>query len=197
MVALANSDAPRWEWRVFGADLSALEARLGAPIDAPHRSDETYLLNAQTPHSAKIRAGELEVKRLLRVDDGLELWSPAFKGEFPLAAEKVNDAFAALALAPPRLSAARYDERAFLSDIVSCCTALRPVTVKKSRRRYSFWGCAAEAVRLLIGAAPLESVAVESEDERRLSDALRELRADPRLNVNFPKGVERAMALTP
>lgn len=191
----ATSEPPRWEWRIFGADLSALEARLGAPIDAQRRSEEIYLLNAATPHSAKIRDGALEVKRLLQVEDGLELWSPAFRGAFPLPAASIEQAFAALAIPAPALDAASYDQDAFLGEIVANCRALRPIAVKKARRRFAFGGCSAESVRLQIGAAPLESVAVECADKARLETALRALGADARLNVNFPKGVERAAAL--
>lgn len=190
-----TTEPPRWEWRVFGADLSALEARLGAPIDAQRRSDEIYLLNAATPHSAKIRDGALEVKRLLQVEDGLELWSPAFRGAFPLSATSIEQAFAALAMSAPRLDAASYDQNAFLGDIAARCGALRPMAVKKARRRFAFRDCDAEYVRLQVGAVPLESVAVESADKTRLETALRALGADARLNVNFPKGVERAAAL--
>jgi hypothetical protein len=196
MTDAGRTEPPRWEWRIFGADLTALEARLGAPIDAPRRSEEIYLLNSATPHSAKIRDGALEVKRLLQVDrGGLELWSPAFRGELPLTAARIGEAFAALALAPPPLSAASYDQDALLGEIVAGPGELRPIWVKKARRRYAFCGCAAECVRLQVGAVPLESVALESPDKARLEDALRALGADPRLNVNFPKGVERAAAL--
>lgn len=186
---------PRWEWRIFGADLAALEAKLGPPTSVPRRSDETYLLNALTPHSAKIRDQALEVKRLLRVDEGLELWAPAFRQTFPLATARLAEAAAAMALPATHLGDGSYDEKRFLSEVVAPCPALRPVLVRKSRIRFNFLGCAAELVRVQIGPAPIESVALESEDETRLAEALRALDADPRLNVNFPKGVERAMAL--
>ncbi|TDX67277.1 hypothetical protein EDE12_101821 [Methylosinus sp. sav-2] len=195
MDALQPNATPRWEWRIFGADLAALEAKLGSPTSLPRRSDEIYLLNALTPHSAKIRDEALEVKRLLRVDDGLELWEPAFRAPFPVTAERLAAAAAALALPLSRLDRAAYDEARFLAEIVAPCPALRGVAVRKSRLRFSFRGCAAEFVRLQIGPAPMESVALESEDERRLAEALDALDADPRLNVNFPKGVERAAAL--
>lgn len=196
MDATSETAAPRWEWRIFGADLAGLAARLGPPLGRPRRSEEIYLLNALTPHAAKIRRDVLEVKRLLRVDgDGLELWSPAFREAFPLPAERLAAAAAALALPAPALGAARYDAARFLAEVVAPCRALRPVTARKSRRRFLFDGCPAEAVRLRVGRAPLESVALESEDERRLARALRALGVDPRLNVNFPKGVERACAL--
>lgn len=196
MIETPRSESPRWEWRIFGAELTALGARLGAPVDPPRRSEEIYLLNGATPHSAKIRHGALEVKRLLQVDrDGLELWSPAFRGEFPLDAGRVREAFGALALAPPPLASDRYDQESFLGEIVAKRDDLKPVWVKKARRRFSVCGCAAECVRLQVGAVPLESVALECADKSRLEAALRALGVDSRLNVNFPKGVERAAAL--
>lgn len=195
MGAADTRHTPRWEWRIFGADLAALEAKLGSPMSVPRRSDETYLLNALTPHSAKIRDHALEVKRLLRVDDGLELWAPAFRQVFPLAAARVAEAAVAMALPAAHLDQAPYDEARFLSEVVAPCPALRPVSVRKSRIRFVFHDCSAEFVRLQIGSTPIESVALESEDETRLAEALGALDADPRLNVNFPKGVERAATL--
>ncbi len=74
MRQLDSTNAPRWEWRTFGVRLSDIEAIIGlAARIAPRRSDEIYLLNSATPHSAKIRGGVLEVKRLLqpKIRDGL------------------------------------------------------------------------------------------------------------------------------
>jgi hypothetical protein len=69
MGELGGKNAPRWEWRTFGARLSDIEAKVGLTAQiAPRQSDEIYLLNSATPHSAKIRGGVLEVKRLLKVD---------------------------------------------------------------------------------------------------------------------------------
>jgi len=74
MGELGRRDAPRWEWRTFGVRLSDIEAKIGlAARIALRQSDEIYLLNSDTPHSAKIRGGVLEVKRLLQVNpSGLE-----------------------------------------------------------------------------------------------------------------------------
>ncbi len=102
MRQLDSTNAPRWEWRTFGVRLSDIEAIIGlAARIAPRRSDEIYLLNSSTPHSAKIRGGVLEVKRLLQVDsNGLERWSPAFKARFPLSVPMAQSAVAALYLRP-------------------------------------------------------------------------------------------------
>lgn len=198
MAGRKKNDAPRWEWRTFGADLSAIEAKIGLAIQvAPRRSEEIYLLSPATPHSAKIRDSALEVKRLLQVgENGLELWTPAFKAEFPLPAEALTEAFAALGLAPPAVRPRDYDLDAFLTEVVALCEALRAVAVKKARRQFVFFDCAAEFVRLRIGALAQESFALEDEKPSRVVAALRALGLESFPNIGFSKGVERALALS-
>jgi len=105
MAGPQGKDTPRWEWRTFSTRLADIEAKIGLAVQiAPRQSDEVYLLNSTTPHSAKIRDGVLEVKRLQQVDSsGLELWSPAFKAAFPLSAPVLQSAFTALDSHPLQL----------------------------------------------------------------------------------------------
>ncbi len=160
---------------------------------APRQSDEIYLLNFATPHSAKIRGGVLEVKRLLQVNSsGLEQWTPAFKERFPLSAPMLRSAFAALDLQPIATRREVYDLEEFL-DLVANDKALRAIQVKKARRQFVFGDCAAEFVRLHIGPVAQESFCVEDEDPSKVIAAVRELGLDPHANISFPKGIERAL----
>ena len=196
MGELGGKNVPRWEWRTFGASLSDIEAKVGLTAQiAPRKSDEIYLLNFATPHSAKIRGGVLEVKRLLQVDsNGLEQWSPAFKACFPLSAPMVQSAFAALDLRPLTTRREVCDLEEFL-DLVANDKALRAIQVKKARRQFVFGDCAAEFVRLHIGPVAQESFCVEDEDPSKVVAAVRELGLDPHANISFPKGIERALTL--
>ena len=191
-----NKNAHRWEWRTFGARLSDIEAKVGLTAQiALRKSDEIYLLNFATPHSAKIRGGVLEVKRLLQVDsNGLEQWSPAFKARFPLSAPMVQSAFAALDLRPLTTRREVCDLEEFL-DLVANDKALRAIQVRKARRQFVFGDCAAEFVRLHIGPVAQESFCVEDEDPSKVVAAVRELGLDPHANISFPKGIERALTL--
>jgi hypothetical protein len=188
---------PRWEWRTFGRSLARLEARMG-PIHSarPVRSDEIYLLSSSTPHSAKIRDGALDIKRLEQVDpNGLELWSPAFKEAFPLAAPMLREAFQTLDLPPPVFGRDAYPLDLFLSELVKRDAAFRVVDVDKTRRQFPYRGCAAEFVSVgVCGDGECESFCVEHEAPERLLSAMRELDLDPHANVNFPAGVARALA---
>ncbi len=151
--------APRWEWRTFGARLPEIKAKLGLTARiAPRRGDEIYLLNSATPHSAKIRGGVLEVKRLLQVDSsGLEQWTPAFKQRFPLSGPMLRSAFAALDLRPIATRRKVYDLEEFLAEVASNDGPLRAVEVKKARRQFMYRDCAAEIDRVQIGPVARES----------------------------------------
>jgi hypothetical protein len=198
MGELVSANAPRWEWRTFGVSLSAIEAKIGlAARIAPRQSDEIYLLNSDTPHSAKIRDGALEVKRLLRVDSsGLEQWTLAFKERFPLSALMFRSAFAALDLQPFAIRREVYDLDAFLAEVAPSGGPPQAVEVKKARRQFMYRDCAAEFDRVHIGPVARQSFCIESEDPSRVIAAVQELGLDPRANVNFPKGIERALALS-
>jgi hypothetical protein len=58
-----------------------------------------------------------------------------------------------------------------------------------------FGGCAAELVRLHIGAIAQDSFCIEDEAPERIIAALRELGLDSHANINFPEGLKRALAL--
>jgi exopolyphosphatase/guanosine-5'-triphosphate,3'-diphosphate pyrophosphatase len=191
-----GSSAPRWEWRTFGARLPEIEAKLGPTARiAPRQSDEIYLLNSATPHSAKIRGGVLEVKRLLQVDSsGLEQWTPAFKERFPLSAPMLRSAFAALDVRPIATQREVYDLEEFLAEAAASDGPLRAVEVKKARRQFMYRDCAAEFDHVRIGPVARESFCVESEDPSKVIAAVQEMGLDPHANINFSKGIERALA---
>ena len=190
--------APRWEWRTFDARLPEIEAKLGPTARiAPRRSDEIYLLNSATPHSAKIRGGVLEVKRLLQVNsNGLEQWTPAFKERFPLSAPMLRSAFAALDLRPPATRLGVYDLEELLAEVASNEGPLRAIDVKKARLQFIYRDCAAEFDRVQIGPVARESFCIESEDPSKVIAAVQEMGLDPHANINFSKGIERALALS-
>ena len=81
---------PRWEWRTFGDELGDAESRLEAltPTEVED-GDEVYLLSAGDAGSVKVRHGQLDVKRLERVEGGLQQWRPVLKAELPVAASDV------------------------------------------------------------------------------------------------------------
>jgi hypothetical protein len=47
-----------------------------------------------------------------------------------------------------------------------------------------------------IGPVARESFCIESEDPSKVIAAVHEMGLDPHANINFPKGIERALALS-
>lgn len=196
MVWPTTKDTLRWEWRTFSPSLADLEAKIGSAVQiAPRQSDEIYLLNLATPHSAKIRADVLEVKQLVQVDpNGLELWSPAFKAAFPLSAPTLQAAFSALGLPHPAIRHEAYALDEFLAEIIDPYGDFRAVQVHKERRQFMFGSCAAELVRLHIDAIAQDSFCIEDEAPAHIIAALTKLGLDSHANINFPAGLKRALA---
>ncbi len=67
--------------------------------------------------NAKIRAGILEVKRLLKTDRAFQLWTPTLKEPFPLAAATVSEVLAiVLGSDSPRSEMSSFEMANFLAQ---------------------------------------------------------------------------------
>jgi exopolyphosphatase/guanosine-5'-triphosphate,3'-diphosphate pyrophosphatase len=169
----------RWEWRAFGAGFGEAEARLSAqPPERTEDSAEEYLLSLASDASVKVRAGRVDVKRLVRVDeDRLEQWLPILKAAFPLSA-----ADTAIVLEAAGVMGGG-DAAATLSELVGASSRLRAVAVHKHRVHYTFAGCMAELTELRVDGGVVRTLAVESEDPERIVAALRALGLGDRPNT--------------
>lgn len=198
MTAMQDTVIPRWEWRTFAVILNQLEARIGAAAQVSSRdSDELYLLNLEGPHNAKIRGGVLDIKQLQEVNaDGLELWKPAFKAAFPLAAAALRDAFKAWALPTPALARDTYTLDQFLAEVAAPHPALHVAKVRKARRGFTFGGCTAEFASVVVDSHACASFCLEHENPMLIMAALKELRLASQANINYPEGLKRALGLS-
>jgi hypothetical protein len=190
--------APRWEWRTFAKTLPALRNAIGAIADAaaPRESGEIYLLNLYGPHNAKIRNGVLDIKHLHQVNaDGLELWNPAFKAQFPVTRGQLAEAFLAWGLAAPSFARESYTLEQFLAEIVAPHDALRRVDVKKTRSGFEFGGCIAEFAGVVVNGVACESFCLEHENPALILAALKQLHLQLQANINYPEGLKRALGV--
>ena len=185
---------PRYEFRVWAASLAAVRERL-EKIRGPQparKSRETYIVSDATDDTnAKIRAGAMDIKVLLRSDRNLEQWNPYLKADFPidtaLIAEKI---FPALRVDPPQLRRQLFTAEAFVETVVKPHPRLAAVELAKARRRYEFGGCAAEFVEVEIGGGVMHSVAVESTNPRAVLDAVGELAIGGYPNVSYVRQIK-------
>src|SRR5690349_6234260 len=146
---------PRWEWRTFGEPLDAAERFLAAfEMQSDHVSDEIYLLSLRSDASVKIRDGLMDVKHLRDEDDGLELWVPVMKGQFPLAASDVTAVLATLGIEQPALSRDRYELDELIAELIEPHPDLHAARVHKRRRRYVIDECMVELTEITADGAP-------------------------------------------
>jgi exopolyphosphatase/guanosine-5'-triphosphate,3'-diphosphate pyrophosphatase len=187
-----SSIVPRWEWRTFGDDFGAADARFASM--APERvqeSDETYLLSSRSDASIKVRDGLMDVKRLEAVDEnGLEQWKPVMKAEFPLPASGVQDVLAALGVAAPALERPAYTLEELIADVISASPDLRAVEVHKHRDHFTVAGAMAELSAIRAEGAERRTIAVESENPALVVVAVGELGLPLKPNVCLARGLK-------
>jgi exopolyphosphatase/guanosine-5'-triphosphate,3'-diphosphate pyrophosphatase len=183
---------PRWEWRTFAERFGAAEDRFGAL--SPERvdeSDELYLLSLKSDASVKVRGGLMDVKQRQRIgDDGLEQWLPVMKAAFPLPAAEAASVLTVLGAAVPSLARSAYTLEELVDELVHPNADLEAVRVHKRRERYTIGGCMAELTEIRTEREATRTIAVESEEAARVTEAVRELGLASYPNVNVPRGLK-------
>ncbi len=188
---------PRWEWRTFGPGVDVAAPHFAA-LDATgvQESDETYLLSATRP-TAKVRDGLMDIKALIEVDaSGLEQWRPVMKTAFPLPADDVAAAFRALDLDPPAMARESYTYDEFIAELAAP-GGLRPVAVHKRRVRHVINGCTSEVTDVTADGIPARSLAIESEDEQAVIDAVGSVGLGDYVNTSYQRGLEAILGRVP
>ena len=179
---------PRWEWRSFGEPFGSAESRLSAlSPERVHESDETYVVSSNNDTSAKVRQGLMDVKELLRVEDGLEQWTPVIKAAFSLPTAEVRAVFTALGVSAPTLTRDAYTFDELLHELVEPSPDLLALEVHKQRTHYALGGCMAELSRISTKHGASRTIGIESEDPARVTELVRELGLDSRPNVSLPR----------
>jgi exopolyphosphatase / guanosine-5'-triphosphate,3'-diphosphate pyrophosphatase len=178
---------PRWEWRVFGPSLGPAGDVLGARTpDRVEETDEAYLLSLHSDASVKVRAGLMDVKHLVRVDeDGLEQWMPVLKAPFPLSAAGAGSVLATLGVSgrPPGGAAT-------VAELAGASPDLLAVEVHKRREHHQIGGCMAEVTEIRTAGRAIRTVAIESPDPALVSAVVRELGMASRPVVCVARGLK-------
>lgn len=192
--ATAPAVVPRWEWRAFGREFRDLAERLRMGPGPVTTSHETYILSPDSAINVKIRGGQIDVKRLLAVDRGLELWSPVLKAPFPIAAAVARSLFLTWSVKPPPLARAEYTRDQWLAEVVAACPALAAIDVAKQRQSAVLDDCAVEIAALTIGGERLATVAVEAADPDQVLRVAQGLGLAALGNENYVHALRRLRA---
>ncbi len=193
---------PRYEFRVWDENLEALKRRL-EELGTHERfvnGTELYLVSRTTDKcNAKIRAGRLEVKRLVSETRGLQQWTPMLKAPFPLETSAIVICLACLTAASRPLTRSAYTTGEFLSEVVARSRILAPVSIFKRREIFSLDGCRAEFAAVTVPTRPdatvRHTVAVESIDADRLIELASRLDIQRYPNRSYVQEIKRLMHL--
>jgi exopolyphosphatase / guanosine-5'-triphosphate,3'-diphosphate pyrophosphatase len=189
----------RWEWRHFGTRLDSAERIFSAlePVGEATETEETYILGPGDVN-VKIRFALLDIKKLMEVDEnGLELWAPISKSEFPMAATGLASIFDTWGLPHPETERDAYDVDQFLTELVAPTPDLEIVSVRKHRVRYAIEGSMSELTRLTANGRETKTIAAETEDQEAVLAAVEKLGLAGYANMSYNHGLRCLLGLNP
>lgn len=179
-----------WEWRIFGPQIQMPVAPdlLTEPTEAP--ATETWLLSPCSSFSVRVCHGQVEIKRLERIDRrGLELWRVIHRYRFPLDAAAVATVSVDLGASVPDLEGSVDLER-FLSVMHAAAPSVVVRSVRTQRSPFRLDGCRGEHVKLTVGSGQWETVALVGQDPGPVHAALQRLGFSRFANMNYPRALK-------
>ncbi len=192
---------PRFEFRIFGfAEVEIIHSILKEKaIQGTTRNiSEIYLMTAGNEvHNIKIRNKLLDIKTLVKQENGLEQWNPVEIGTFPLSKELLKtNVFPSLGVEPPAFDRDNYTLKQFMKELILIDPDIIVALTEKKRYAYDFMECICEYAEVSINGAIQKTIAVESENPELVKQAIKELEIDNNFeNVNYPKALKRVLGL--
>ncbi len=189
-------DVARFEFRVFGRDLTAMRKSFEAlgTGEAQPPSREIYIVTRLNVESnAKIRGGRLEVKGLQGRLRLLDQWRPIFKSEFPVAAGDIENIVAPALGIDVELGDAAPLTETDLMALVAEQPALASVVVDKERTLFDLVDCEAEFSELAIGGEPLQTVALEAVEAKAAEALIRQTGLGAMQNESYSVLLQRRL----
>jgi hypothetical protein len=192
----------RFEFRSFGQNFDKahyLMARLSVPVPEEvweRHSDEIYILSPTNDiNNTKIRDGKMDIKTWVQNVDGLELWNPLMKGEFPMKTEILaNEVFPNFQVEIPDLDKEIYTLDEFL-HLVNIHPDLQAVRVHKQRLGYMVNSTICEYGVVLINGARVVTINSESTEVGDIRKTIKDLGLDGVENINYLQAIKRVIGM--
>jgi hypothetical protein len=196
-----NTVIPRYEFRAFAQNFGLVEDRIRrlSRCERYRESREIYVLSVgNDENNTKIRDDKMDIKVIVKKQQGLEQWAPRMKGEFPMAVETIRDEVCpALGVAFPPFERSRYTLEQFQHEIIRPHSDLSAAQVFKRRFGFTVNGCITEIADLLVNGAAIRTVAVESEDFEAVLRVREMLSLTEYDNVNYLLAIKRIIGMEP
>jgi len=196
-----NTVIPRYEFRTFAQNFGRVEdtIRSLSRCEKYRESREIYILSVDNnENNTKIRDDKMDIKVIVKEEQGLEQWAPRMKGEFPMVVETIRDeVFPALGVPVPWFERSRYTLDQFQYELIRPHKDLSAAQVIKRRFGFTVNGCITEIADLLVNGAAIRTVAVESEDPEAVLHAMEILGLGAYENVNYLLAIKRIIGMEP
>jgi hypothetical protein len=196
-----NTVIPRYEFRTFAQNFGLVEDKIRSlsHCEKYRESREIYVLSVDNnENNTKIRDDKMDIKVIVKEEQGLEQWAPRMKGEFPMIVETIRDeVFPALGVPVPRFKRSRYTLDQFQYELIRPHKDLSAAQVIKRRFGFTVSGCITEIADLLVNGAAIRTVAVESEDPEAVLHAMEILGLGAYENVNYLLAIKRIIGMEP
>jgi exopolyphosphatase/guanosine-5'-triphosphate,3'-diphosphate pyrophosphatase len=167
------------------------------PTASAQETEETYLLGGDDVN-VKIRFDLLDIKKLIEIDEnGLDLWEPVLKEEFPITLDGVVAIYGIWGRNPPTTTRDTYTLDQFLTELVEPDPGLDIVNVRKRRTRYTIEGCMSEMTAVWARDRATRSVAVESPDRAAVRRAVEMLGLAGHENTSYTEGLRTLIGKRP
>jgi len=198
---MTSAIQPRYEFRIFGNDLSKYEKKIVelSEKELTREMDSIYLLTPwRRKSNVKIRQGVMDIKHLEKEYECLEQWNPFLVGSFPLAADVIKSVvFPALGIVCPVFERKKYSLKQFLNEVISIDPDITVVYVWKTRHAYTLDGCITEVAEIKVNGASIKTICIEAEDPEKVISAKKTIGISKKVeNVNYPLAMKRIMGLT-
>ncbi len=188
---------PRYEFRAFARcfERSVNRLRQLSRCDTIEEIADIYLVSAGAyRYNVKIRENQLSIKKLLEERNGLELWRPCLRRNFPAVAADIGEyVFRSLALEIPELEQKKMPREDFIMEVMVPHPQITIGEVFKRRFRFHLGNCRVETVELVVNGAAIQSMAVEGENHDDVQAARDTLGLQVYENMSYLKGMKRIM----
>ena len=198
---MVTSVIPRYEFRVFGNDLSEYEDKIEqySEKEMTREMDSIYLLTPwKRKNNVKIRQGVMDIKHLEQEHGCLQQWNPFLVGSFPLVADIIKSVvFPALGIVCPVFERKKYSLKQFIEEVILIDPDIAVAYVWKKRHAYTIEGCITEIAEIKVNGASIKTICIEAEDPEKVIAAKELIGIGKKVeNVNYPLALKRIMGLT-
>ena len=198
-----NQPEARFEFRSFGQDFQPVHQRMAAlsqpvPEEFQRRvSREIYIVSPFTnAFNCKIRDEKVDIKKLLRTEEGLEQWDVFLKEQFPLKDQTINEKILPVLLPQPPVAEKREYSSAAWVELLRSTSELLIIRVKKERFGYITDDVICEFGNVWINGARVETVSAESSDKNKVLQVMAELGIKDWENINYLQALKRVTGLS-